>query len=100
MPRVLINVIREKHTEVREENNNLTLDQFNIISYILDITNRKVEMTDFSKYKNVTVDNDTYAKLTKLQTKMVNDDLKLSRSQIVKMLVNEKVRKMNGNFNK
>lgn len=57
-------------------------------------------MTDFSKYKNVTVDNDTYAKLTKLQTKMVNDDLKLSRSQIVKMLVNEKVRKMNGKFSK
>ncbi len=57
-------------------------------------------MTDFSKYKNVTVDNDTYAKLTKLQTKMVSDDLKLSRSQIVKMLVNEKVRKMNGKFSK
>jgi hypothetical protein len=57
-------------------------------------------MTDFSKYKNVTVDNDTYAKLTKLQTKMVNDDLKLSRSQIVKMLVNEKVRKLNGSFSK
>lgn len=57
-------------------------------------------MTDFSKYKNVTVDNDTYAKLTKLQTKMVDKDLKLSRSQIVKMLVNEKVRKMNGNFSK
>ena len=30
---------------------------------------------------------------------MVNDDFKLSRSQIVKMLV-KKVRKMNGNFNK
>lgn len=57
-------------------------------------------MTDFSKYKNVTVDNDTYAKLTKLQTKMVSNDLKLSRSQIVKMLVNEKVRKMNGKFSK
>jgi hypothetical protein len=57
-------------------------------------------MTDFSKYKNVTVDNDTYAKLTKLQTKMIDDDLKLSRSQIVKMLVNEKVRKMNGKFSK
>jgi hypothetical protein len=57
-------------------------------------------MTDFSKYKNVTVDNDTYAKLTKLQTKMVNDDLKLSRSQIVKMLVNEKVRKLNGSYSK
>ena len=57
-------------------------------------------MTDFSKYKNVTVDNDTYAKLTKLQTKMVNNDLKLSRSQVVKVLVNEKVRMMNGKFNK
>lgn len=57
-------------------------------------------MTDFSKYKNVTVDNDTYAKLTKLQTKMVDNDLKLSRSQVVKVLVNEKVRMMNGKFNK
>ena len=57
-------------------------------------------MTDFSKYKNVTVDNDTYAKLTKLQTKMVDNDLKLSRSQVVNVLVNEKVRMMNGKFNK
>jgi hypothetical protein len=27
-------------------------------------------MTDFSKYKNVTVDNDTYATITKMQTKL------------------------------
>jgi hypothetical protein len=27
-------------------------------------------MTDFSKYKNITVDNETYVTVTKLQTKM------------------------------
>ena len=52
-------------------------------------------MTDFSKYKNVTVDNDTYAIITKLQTKMT-PDVKLSRSQVVKTLVTEKARRMNG----
>ena len=48
-------------------------------------------MTDFSKYKNITVDNDTYATITKLQTKLAQD-VKLSRSQVVKTLVNEKAR--------
>ena len=52
-------------------------------------------MTDFSKYKNVTVDNETYTIITKLQTKLKND-VKLSRSQVVKTLVTEKARKMNG----
>ena len=56
-------------------------------------------MTDFSKYKNVTVDNDTYAIITKLQTKL-KDDVKLSRSQVVKTLVNEKPRKLNGKLSK
>ena len=56
-------------------------------------------MTDFSKYKNVTVDNDTYAIITKLQTKMT-PDVKLSRSQVVKTLVNEKARKLNGKLSK
>ena len=51
-------------------------------------------MTDFSKYKNITVDNDTYSKISKLQTKMVSDDLKISRSQVVRALVNEKVREI------
>ena len=45
-------------------------------------------MTDFSKYKNITVDNDTYATITKLQTKLAQD-VKLSRSQVVKTLVNK-----------
>ena len=45
-------------------------------------------MTDFSKYKNITVDNDTYATITRLQTK-ITPDVKLSRSQVVKTLVNK-----------
>jgi hypothetical protein len=52
-------------------------------------------MTDFSKYKNVTVDNKTYETITRLQTKMT-PDVKLSRSQVVKTLVTEKARRMNG----
>ena len=52
-------------------------------------------MTDFSKYKNVTVDNKTYETITRLQTKMT-PDVKLSRSQVVKTLVTGKARKMNG----
>ena len=56
-------------------------------------------MTDFSKYKNITVDNDTYAIVTKLQTKL-KKDIKLSRSQVIKTLVNEKVRTLNGKLSK
>ena len=52
-------------------------------------------MTDFNKYKNVTVDNETYSTITKLQTKL-KDDVKLSRSQVVKTSVKEKARKLNG----
>jgi hypothetical protein len=52
-------------------------------------------MTDFTRYKNVTVDKVTYETITKLQTKMA-PDVKLSRSQVVTTLVNEKARKLNG----
>ena len=52
-------------------------------------------MTDFSKYKNVTVDNNTYDVITKMQTKL-KKDVKLSRSQVVSTLVKEKARVMNG----
>jgi len=52
-------------------------------------------MTDFTKYKNVTVDNDTYSTITKMQTKL-KKDVKLSRSQVVSTLVKEKARVMNG----
>ena len=56
-------------------------------------------MTDFSKYKNITVDHATYEMITKLQTKLASD-VKLSRSQVVKTLVNEKARKLNGRLSK
>ena len=56
-------------------------------------------MTDFNKYKNITVDNDTYGFVTKLQTKL-KKDIKLSRSQVIKTLVNEKVRMLNGKLSK
>ena len=56
-------------------------------------------MTDFSKYKNITVDNDTYATITKLQTK-IKQDVKISRRQVVKTLANEKARKLNDRFSK
>ena len=71
------------------------------MSYInMNNNKRKVQaMTDFSKYKNITVDNDTYATITKLQTK-ITQDVKLSRSQVVKTLVNEKARKLNGRLSK
>jgi hypothetical protein len=52
-------------------------------------------MTDYTKYKNVTVDNKTYDAITKMQTKLT-PDTKLSRSQVVTTLVNEKARKLNG----
>ena len=61
---------------------------------------RKVQaMTDFSKYKNITVDHDTYATITRLQTK-ITPDVKLSRSQVVKTLVNNEARKLNGRLSK
>ena len=61
---------------------------------------RKVQaMTDFSKYKNITGDHDTYATITRLQTK-ITPDVKLSRSQVVKTLVNKEARKLNGRFSK
>lgn len=56
-------------------------------------------MTDFSKYKNITVDNKTYEVITAMQTKLT-PDVKLSRSQVVKTLVNEKARKLNGRLSK
>jgi len=56
-------------------------------------------MTDKSKYSNVTVDNKTYEIITRLQTKLT-PDVTLSRSQVIKTLVNEKVRKLNGKFSK
>lgn len=54
-------------------------------------------MTDYTKYKNVTVDNKTYDMITKMQNKL-KQDVKLSRSQVVTTLVTEKARKLNGSL--
>ncbi len=52
-------------------------------------------MTDISKYKNVSLTKDTYAKIDKLRRVMVPNTI-ISRSQTVNILVNEKVEKLNG----
>lgn len=56
-------------------------------------------MTDKSKYSNVTVDNKTYAIITQLQTKLM-PEVTLSRSQVIKTIVNEKAKKLNGKLSK
>ena len=53
-------------------------------------------MTDTSKYKNITVTHKTYDDLDILRDKVLDPNLKLSRSQAVTYLVNEKKTKLNG----
>ena len=52
-------------------------------------------MTDMSKYKNVSLQKETYAILEKL-SKVLLPDAKLSVAKTIEVLSNEKVRKMNG----
>ena len=52
-------------------------------------------MTDTSKYKNVSLSLKTYGNLELLRGSL-NPHLKLSRSQTVTYLVNEKLKKLNG----
>ena len=56
-------------------------------------------MTDFSKYKNVSLSKDTYTKLDNLRRVIVPNTI-VSRAQTVNILVNEKVEKMNGKLAK
>ena len=56
-------------------------------------------MTDFSKYKNVSLSKDTYTKLDKLR-KVIVPNTTISRAQTVNNLVNEKAEKMNGKLSK
>ena len=54
-------------------------------------------MTDTSKYKNITVTHKTYDDLDILRDKVLDPNLKLSRSQAVTYLVNDMwKRKING----
>ena len=52
-------------------------------------------MTDFSKYKNVSLSKDTYTKLDQLR-KVIVPNPTISRAQTVNILVNEKVGSLNG----
>ena len=52
-------------------------------------------MTDISKYKNVSLSKDTYAKIDKLR-RVITPNTVMSRSQTINILVNEKVQKLNG----
>ena len=52
-------------------------------------------MTDFRKYKNVSLSKDTYTKLDQLR-KVIVPNTTISRDQTVNILVNEKVGSLNG----
>ena len=52
-------------------------------------------MTDFSKYKNVSLSKDTYTNLDQLR-KFIVRNTTISRAQTVNILVNEKVGSLNG----
>ena len=56
-------------------------------------------MTDFSKYKNVSLSKDTYTKLDSLRRVIVPNTV-ISRAQTVNILVNEKVERLNGKLSK
>ena len=56
-------------------------------------------MTDFSKYKNVSLSKDTYTKLDNLR-RVIVPNTTISRAQTVNILVNEKVEKLNGTLSK
>ena len=52
-------------------------------------------MTDISKYKSLAVDHDCYNKIDKI-TKVLAPGITLSRAQVIRMLVDEKAKKLNG----
>ena len=52
-------------------------------------------MTDISKYKSLAVDHDCYAKIDKM-TKVLAPGITLSRARVIRMLVDEKAKKLNG----
>ena len=57
-------------------------------------------MTDFNKYKNISLKLDTYAKIDKISKVLVPDDPNISRAQVVTILVNKEVKKLNGKLKK
>ena len=70
------------------------LQKINVFKQMLKEDKEKYEINELDKYKNISIDNETYNIITKLQTVMSNES-KLSRSQIIKTLVEEKERGIN-----
>ena len=56
-------------------------------------------MTDISKYKNVSLSKDTYAKIDKLR-KIITPNTVMRRSQTINILVNKEVKRLNGKVTK
>ena len=56
---------------------------------------RKENMTDITKYRNVSLTHDTYKKLIAL-SKVLLPDAKLSISKTIESITNEKAKKLNG----
>ena len=52
-------------------------------------------MTDISKYKNVSLPKETYNNVDRIR-KVIVPEMTISRSQTITLLVNEKVKSLNG----
>jgi hypothetical protein len=70
------------------------LQKINAFQKMFQENKEKYEINELDKYKNITIDNETYNIITELQTVMSSQS-KLSRSQIIKTLVKEKERNIN-----
>jgi RNA polymerase sigma factor (sigma-70 family) len=70
------------------------LQKINVFKQMLKEDKEKYEINELDKYKNISIDNETYNIITELQTVMSSES-KLSRSQIIKTLVEEKERNIN-----
>ena len=56
-------------------------------------------MTDISKYKNVSLSKDTYAKIDKIR-RVIEPHTILSRCQTINILVNKEMKRLNGKAEK
>ena len=56
-------------------------------------------MTDINKYRSLAVSHDTYDKIGKI-AKILAPGVTLSRAQTIKVIVDEKVKKLNGKYTK
>ena len=67
--------------------------------YIVYLNMKGNNMTDMTKYKNVSLSKETYATLEKL-SKVILPDAKLSVAKTIEAIANEKAKKLNGKFKK